>query len=295
MRDFSHIQVLLLNWIKHFGIRNREQIRIACKKICATNRIDEQYAVLKLLYPLLNKGFVEFVGNDRYQVSPPLLLSYPKSNTVVGVNLTANQKTQLKDIKFQEDIWGTVRFSSNNIDTKELSGLLDCKHQTPDAKSLSQFPKIKSIITSFDVCTLRKTSMMFYDVYSHKWVNNNNKEIGICKIGGDSLIHYLKINDKYVKIPSNIYNPDGRLLAECFQACSEREDIFFYNLEEKTLTVKNLHLPILIERILRLYSLHRPCSIDEKLNWDVIYPNIPMQMIKYLDRIFDTKTKITNG
>ena len=209
-------------------MRNREQIRVASKRLCISNDIDSQYSLLKLFYPLLKNGLVEFTGNDQYQVSPPLMILYPKQRIVVGINLSSEQKLQMSNIDFQQDVWEVIRFNAGTLNIIGLSSKLNCAYQKFDASILAQFTRIKDGVNSFEVNHLIGCSMQFYDTLKHKW-HSKSKEISICWTSNESLIFYLKLKDKYLKVPHNSINPDGRLLAESFQACVEREDIFSYN------------------------------------------------------------------
>lgn len=292
LEDLKHIQILLLKWLMHFGSRNHEQIRIACKNLCLANNVNEKHAILKLLYPLLKMGFIEFIGNGEYQITPPLIIFYAKQNLAVGINLSTYQKEKIRGCNFTEDIWGVIRFTTNKENVDNLCKAIECKYQKYDNKLLMQFPKIKKVIYTFGKSNLTSINLEYFDVHKHKW-GNLKKEFGICRIGSESLVHYFNVDGNYFKIPSNTVNPEGRLLAESFQAFSEKENIFSYNLNTKVLTVHNLNLPILIERVLRLCSLHN--SIVGNSNWVLNFPNITMQSIKQLNRIFDTKTMIIYG
>lgn len=108
-------------------------------------------------------------------------------------------------------------------------------------------------------------------------------------------MHYLKINGKYHQIPSNTQNPEGRLLAESYQNSIERENLFTYNKQTQTLTAHNLNLPILVERLLRQNSLHQENAVKTENNFQTSYPDTPITTIKQINRIFNTKTNITNG
>ena len=57
------------------------------------------------------------------------------------------------------------------------------------------------------------------------------------------------------------------------------------------LTIKDINIPILIDRVLRMASLPNNLNaIDE--NSKTIYENISLSAVKQLNRIFETKVKI---
>jgi hypothetical protein len=237
-------------------------------------------------------GYVEFIGDGNYQVSQSVIIYYSKASTAVGVNLTDEQKEKVRSFAHNEDIFGTIRFQINSKEILQLYPTLNCHYQEFNNDTpLVHFPKIKDILTTFEECNSAFDNILFYNNY--KW-ERGTKQIGIFKTSSDSHIFYFRINEKSFKIPLNTENPEGWLLAECYQICSERNDIFIYKRNNKTLTVKNFHLPILVERILRLNSLYQDVTIQEK-DFQISFPNILISTVKELNRIFDTKTIITNG
>jgi len=292
MDKLIHLQALLLKWLRHYNVRTIEQIRIVSKSLCTSNSLDEKNSDLKLLYPLLRMGYVEFIGEGNFQVSQSVIIYYPKESIAVGVNLTDGQKEKVKNLTYNEDIFGIIRFQINSKDILQLSPTLNCHYQEFNhATSLINFPKVKDIVTTFKECNPVFDNVLFYNNY--KW-EKCQKYIGIFKTSSDSHIFYFKIDERTFRIPLNTENPEGWLLAECYQICNERNDIFTYNRNDKTLTVKNFNLPILVERILRLNSLYQDVIIQDK-NFQICFPNISISTIKELNQIFDTKTIISNG
>jgi hypothetical protein len=292
MDKLIHLQALLLKWLRHYNVRTIEQIRIVCRSLCTSNNLDEKNSVLKLLYPLLRMGYVEFIGDGNYQVSQSVIIYYPKASTAVGVNFTDEQKEKLKKLSFNEDAFGTIRFQITPKEILQLHPTLNCHYQEFNNNTpFVHFPKVKHIVTTFEECNSAFNNVLFYN--NHKW-EKGTKQIGIFKTSSDSHIFYLGINEKTFKIPLNTENPESWILAECYQICNERDDIFIYNRNNKTLTIKNFNLPILVERILRLNSLYQDVTIQEE-DFQISFPNILISTVKELNRIFDTKTTITNG
>lgn len=291
MNKLIHLQALLLKWFKHFNVRTFEQIRITSKSLCISNNI-EGSSIYKLLYPLLKMGFVEFVGDEKYQVSPSVIIFYPKVSIAVGINLTDEQKEKLKDILYEEDLFGNIRFQINGNDIEPLCQNLNCHYQKYDNKDiLIHFPKIRDILVNFEESYSVFDKVQFYNNNNHQW-EKDQKQIGIFRRSSDSFIYYLRIEDKNFKIP---INPEGWLLAECYQVSCEKCDFFCYDKATKILTINNVNLPILIERILRLSSLYETEAVTNRLDFQVCYPEISLATIRQLNRIFDTKAKIING
>jgi len=237
-------------------------------------------------------GYVEFIGDGNYQVSQSVIIYYPKASTAVGVNFTDEQKEKVKSFAYNEDIFGIIRFQINSKEILQLYPVLNCYYQEFNSNSpLIHFPKVKDIVTTFEECNSLFDNVLFYNNY--KW-ERVTKDIGIFKTSSDSHIFYFRIKEKTFKIPINTENPEGWILAECYQNCSDRNDVFKYNQSNKTLIVSNFNLPILVERILRLNSLYQDVLIQEK-DFQISFPNISLSTIKELNRIFGTKTIITNG
>ena len=295
MCNLEVAQVFLLKWLRHFNIQTYNRIYITCKELCLSNEIESTHSILKLLYPLLKMGFVEYAGDEKYQISPSVIISYPKKSIAVGVNLTDPQKKKLNEISYTEDIFGNIRFQLKGLKLENICSEIGCKYQISDnINLLTYFPKIKDVVTNFEGRNISSGNIQFFDAFNHKWINKE-KDIGVFRVSSDGNVYYLKIKDKILKIPSNEQNPEGRLLAECFQVSNERDKFFLYDKRTKILIVNNLNLPILVERILRLSSLYNEEAVKVKSDFKVCFPNIQLSIIKQLNRIFDTKTKIING
>lgn len=295
MDKLTHLQSLLLKWIKHYNTCSHEQIRTTSRSLCISYKVDERYALLKLLYPLLRMGLVEFVGEGTYQIAPPLIITYPQKHIAVGINLTNTQKNNLSGIPYEEDLFGTIRFTTTGIDIKATPQILKCRYSQYDPVTpYVHFPTIKEIIISYEKSYPQTGKLQFYNINKHKW-DFRQTDTGICRTTTDSLIHYLKIKNEYFKIPINTENPEGRPLAESYLASFERNNIFNYNKSTQQLTVNNLNLPILIERLLRLHSFYKKEAIVSAGNFQVCYPDIPLTTVKQLNRIFTTNTEITDG
>lgn len=287
MQDFIKPQFLLLRWIRHFGVRSHEQVRSASKSLCASFKIDPHHSILKLLYPLLRLGLVEFIGEGRYQATSPLLIFYPKKQVIVGLNLSNEQKNRLTEKEFDEDSYGIIRFKGEIDDAKSIAILLECTLDIyTQENSLANFPSIKSVVLSFNDDILFKSNWLFYNLSTYKW-SSGNKGFGICKGGEDSYVYFIKLSEKdFRKIPSEKYNPEGRILAECYQQIYEAGSLFHYDEEKRTLTFNQTRIPILVERILRKSSLYNKSQMDENSINTHCFTDITKSTYKQLRRIY---------
>lgn len=287
MQDYTKAQSLLLRWIRHFKFRSHEQIRSASKSLCASFSIDPHHSILKILYPLLRLGLVEFIGEGRYQATSPLLIYYPKEQMIVGLNLNNQQKKELKQKELDEDSYGIIRLKGRVEEAKSISVLLECTLDIYSQENyLVNFPTIKSIVLSYDKEVLLESNLFFYNLSTYKW-RLEKKSFGICKGREDSYVFFIKLKDRdFRRIPSVKFNPDGRVLAECYQQICEANQVFHYDEVEKKLTLYHTRIPILIERVLRKSSLY--CKNDISVNSINIYSfaNINKSTYKQLRRIY---------
>lgn len=167
----------------------------------------------------------------------------------------------------------------------------NCEYSEPNVPEiLSNFPKISSVVEKFERASIT-SSGEYYDVKKHRWNKNKNQTSGIFRLSEDAQKYYLRIKKEDLQLPDYRINPEARPLAESYQASIENLVFLYYNKGKKALTVKNINIPILIDRALRIESLPNNLSVQEE-NGKTIYENISFSTVKQLNRIFDTQVKI---
>ena len=294
MQRYPQIQTLFLQWHKHHGICSIEKIRSACSNLMMSFDLQSEHPLFIVFFPLVRKGFIEFSGDGKYQISQPAMLYYQKEQIAVGINLFAEQKELLAKFgEISEDDFGVVRLKK--ISKKLIQDFCikaNCDYSEPKiSEILSNFPKISAVVETYTRIPISSPGE-YYDVLKHQWKRNKNQPSGIFKLSEDSHQYYLRTQKHGdVKIPNSKLNPEGRPLAESYQAAIENHNFLFYNRKEKTLTVKNINIPILIERVLRMASLSSLNGVKEEYK-NIIYKNISYSAAKQLNRIFETKVEI---
>lgn len=297
MRNFKLLQSLLFQWLKNYGARNIIQIRAACHGLLRSYDIADEKSIknclYNLFYPLLRYGLVEFIGNRTYQISSPLLiLSLDDSNyRYAAINL---EKFQLEELKksvhdFHTDIFQIARFSGFRSNIIEFAG----KNQTPIqdnaiGKILSQIPSISDTVDSFEKCYPDSNGFYHFNLDEFEWKQIKNElKPGLYKASAENYSRrYFKCEDNtWKRTPHMEENPDSSNIARCVQGIMENKKSHFYDPRKKQLINKNMFLPILIDRLLRIPSYHLTDGVIQ-MNGETIYNNISMSNYKKLNRIF---------
>ena len=101
----EELQALFLIWFKHHGIRTMPQIRQNVINLCNSYNY-EFNGLYFIFYRLLRKGFIEFIGEDQYQIAPSIIINDQKSGMSTGINLNELQISQIMSISkiFELDI-----------------------------------------------------------------------------------------------------------------------------------------------------------------------------------------------
>ena len=292
----EELQALFLIWFKHHGIRTMPQIRQNVINLCNSYNY-EFNGLYFIFYRLLRKGFIEFIGEDQYQIAPSIIINDQKSGMSTGINLNELQISQIMSISkiFELDIFGAIRFESDRKQAQNICKEINCEFGISNIDHvLSNFPTIRGVISGFEKNITVDGTGYHYKLRTHKFDENSIiKAVGIFKTEKDSHKYFFHDGTDSYEIPSRKYNPEGWCLVETIQAIIEGIDFIFYSERSEHLTIRNINISILIDRILRLPSLHLSNGVT-MANFQTTYTNIPPSIIKQLNRIFETKIKITN-
>ena len=290
MYNHSQIQALYLKWHKHRGVCSIEQIRTACSNLMKSFNLEIDHSLFKVFFPLVRKGFIEFTGNGKYQVSQPVILYYRKGQIAVSINQTKEQKRVIENQFELIDIddFDVIRFKSEPNKVKLFCKISNCEYSEPNiSEILSNFPKISDVVNKFEPAMI-SSSGEYYDVLNHRWKNNKNQNVGVFRLSEDSHKFYLRTKQRDFQIPDFSINPEGRPLAESFQAAKDNIEFLYYQRLQKTLTIKHINIPILVDRVLRMASLNSENGVKEEYG-KTTYQNIPSSSISQLNRIFGVK------
>lgn len=288
---YTNIQSLLLKWFRHHGIRSIPQIRIACRSLNESFSTDRKYPLYSFFFPLVRKGHLEYMGNEKYHPAPPVVILNKKDNISTALNLSHVQIAYIKNIYKVDgpDSFGTIRLKKLSRNLKEI-----CRELHIDiidnriACALGQFPSLKDVIMQFRrepefQCSRR------YNVFKKCWeYDDENDCVGIYKLTEEARQYYFRMDQEgWLKIPSLRINPDSEYICKSYQAVHNKErPCIFYKKAEKILFVRSISLPILVDRILRIPSVHMKRCVEKE------YPNISFTAYRQLNRIFSNGIKI---
>jgi len=288
----EELQAIFLKWFKHHGVRSMSQIRQSITNFCNSYTF-EGNGLYCIFYPLVRKGYIEFIGNDTYQIAPAIIIHDQKAEVSTAINLNFEQIDQLakQNEKLETNQFGVIRFSSTLSSTQFLCDQINCTYTNSIIDDiLSNFPKLSDAISKFDLSCSHSIDY-FQKLPDHSWHYNSEKiTSGIFRKDLKSMVFYYSDGANGYCIPDSIINPDGRYIAEAHHALIQGIECFGYDHKKKELTVKSINIPILIDRILRIPSYHLPeGTVNAK--YETIYKNISPSTIKQLNRIFETKIK----
>lgn len=250
-----------------------------------------------IFYPLVRKGFIEFIGEDTYQIAPAVIIHDQNCRISTGINLNEEQIKQIMGISkvIRIDMFGVIRFESETIQTQSICKKIDCAYANSDINQvLGNFPMIKEVISGLERNVTLDGYGFYYKLSKHKIDESSKiKSIGIFLTEKDSHKYYFFDGTECYEIQSGRNNPEEWCIAETYQAIKEGVEFLVYNDQTKQLTIKNINIPILIDRVLRIPSLYLLDGVTTT-NYKTIYKHISPSIIKQLNRIFETKIKITN-
>lgn len=296
MNQQEDIQAIFLKWFKHHGVRSMSQIRQNVKNLC--NSYNFEFNGLYWIFnPLVRKGFIEFIGEDQYQIAPSIIIHDRNSGISTGINLNDEQITYITDFSNVIEInpFGVISFESVTNHTqqicKEINSALGFSNIE---KVLSNYPKLGDVILSFEKNITIDVCGHHYKLSQHEIdENSKTKSIGIFTTEKDSHRYYFFDGTECYELQSRKNNPEEWYIAETYQAIKEGFDFIVYKEQKQQLTIKNINIPILIDRLLRIPSLHLLDGVTTNYQ-ETTYKNISVLVIRQLDRIFETKINTIN-
>lgn len=280
------IQSLLLRWFRHHGTRSISQIRIACRALNESFCEDVKDPLHSFFSPLIRKGHVEFIGNDRYQPALPVIIFNQKENISTAINLSCHQVDLLQK-KYgvgEPDAFGVIRFESRLNEINKICTKYDIPYVDHHISHvLNQFPNLKDAVLQFRE-EFGVECRHYFNPFKRRWEKVESPwRQGIYKVKEDARQYYFRLDqNKWFKMPSFRSNPDAWHICNSYQAMANQNDtpFIFYQKAKHTVIVDKISIPILIDRILRIPSIHIPAEME------MCYPNISPSAFKQLNRIF---------
>jgi hypothetical protein len=200
------------------------------------------------------------MGDNCYAMGPSVIVINRKRSTCTALNCPSDTKLELlARFEGEESICGIIKFSYHE-GCKELFNALNIRYIYSEIDSqLEKIPNLGSVVHQFEKSSLISEYYLFYDLTSFSWVRKRQEDgVGICKLDEVANVYFFVSGDgDGYKIPSFGLNPEGFQVAVNYQrgllGVNGKLD---YNSVNKTLQVYYPKLPVIIERLLRLSSIH---------------------------------------
>lgn len=291
--DLSEGQKAILLWFRFNSGTTYpiSKIRLLCKNI--QKQIGEEESsnyLYQYFFPLIRLGIIEFVGNGMYCLSSSILLK--QNDKIIGLNLTDNQRDKVSQYIVESTLaHAAVFFDYKN--SKELEKLLELKINKSNALSaIKCIPTINTIISAFEKKEI--DDLKGFERYDYGWEKVSDKESIGC-FRADSNVasnRYFRTSVKnWYKIPSRKTNPDSFNWAVSYSLILNEKPLNIeYSKSEKRLKIKNIHFPIILERLLWNKSIS---NFEEQKN-ERIFTGVEHSFFKQINRIFLNKIPI-NG
>lgn len=277
---------LLLQWLSHYSMRTRPQIKMACQSLALNYGRDPKNAFYYIFMPLVRIGMVEFVSNGNYQLAPSVILQHNSPKCLTLINPSAAVKTYVKsNFDSVEPLYNLVRFQCSSYQLATFLGL----HPIPILKDdvtglLTQFPDVRSVIRLLPLVTLQSNKKLFYDPFIFSWTSQI-LPFGIYKSNENAQVYYFQDTDEQnYKLPVPQINPEMFSIALCYQVSLMKCLHLRYDGSLQKLYAPKILLPTLLERILRIPSLST-CETWPAQEMEICLPGITSNHLQSLQRI----------
>lgn len=286
----EQLQDLFLKWMGHWGIRSWEQIKLACSDLAQVYSIPLQNVLPVVFYPLFRTGIIEFSGGGKYSRTLPCLLYNKRENRGIAVNIPENIKAE---IAAKYEVYGRnpglFRFIASKEEITKLGqdwGITTSPVEV--LRMLSQYPVLRDIIDSFE----KKDVTLRYFHHSNRYVwervvDNEHLKPGRYKTSNEEGIreYFIGLNQECYEIPPRQWNPEAMSVVGSCLALYERRLTVDYEPEKQELVFQGSHyLPVTLERLLRLASLHSENGVVET-GKNIRFSCITRKMCEQLERI----------
>jgi hypothetical protein len=293
--NFSKEQELLYHWLSHHGIRSYQQIKKSCNDILASSMEESPNGIYRLFFPMFRSGIIEFVGDDKYSLTPTTLLSKKNTEHFTCVNPSPIQLEEAQ-VRFDCVIYSSFLIKIINPDFEELCKLFPKSNTVWQEvwranRVLINFPEIAKVVTAFEKVDFLNRGVQF-DVRKMQWKPPYSSD-GLFKETEEAQKIILSLGDSIYAVPDKQLNPDSRPIAECAIISKGNHQMFTYNTVDNVLRFHFGNLPIAVERILVIENVF---DFDQgfQLASNGFFKNVDPKTIKQLNRIFNTNTTLND-
>lgn len=269
-------QSLLIQWLACFNYRKYELIKSACKNLCDIVKIeiDKKDALYNIFYPLFRSGIVEYIGNSKYTLTPPVLITGKENHCIfVTYNFLEDTRLSYTDVP-------AIYYSDHATELKATLKDLPKIYKFTLNSIFRKFPCIHNIIETFDKTPLMATS------------SNTSIQAKLEKCNNGTtyqLINY-KQHTRY-NIPDQIQNPDAVNLANYYERILCGIPNGYYDPDNNLLKLLIKRIPIMLYRVLFIHTLLAGHTVEKEKDM-YIFPNINYTTYCELNRILSNSITI---
>lgn len=297
MIETEQLQGLFLKWMGHWGVRSWEQIKMACSDLAQAYNIPSPDALSVVFYPLFRTGIIEFAGEGKYERTLPCFLYNKPENRGIAVNIPESIKAEIAaKYKIYGERPGLFRLVAGKEDIKRLGQEWNIRTSPVEVLPiLVQYPVLENVIKSFE----KRDVVLKYRYYSNRFawdrvMESENLNPGRYKTSNEDGIHeyFVGFGGKCYEIPARQWNAEAMNVVRSYLALQEHRLTVEYERKKQELFFQgSYYLPVTLERLLRLASLHLENGVVET-GKNICFSCITPKMCTQLERIFGYSVSI---
>lgn len=269
-----YAQSLLIQWLACFNYRKYELIKSACENLCEIIGKEKENALYDIFYPLFKSGIIEYAGNSKYTLAPPVLIT-GKENHCILVTYNPVSDNQLNDTDIP-----AIYYSNCATELKTIAQDSPKNYKFELDLIFKKFPCIREIVETFDKNPLvTPLSTISAKAKLEKCSNGFTYQ----------LINYEQCT-KY-DIPDRVQNPDAVNLAGYYERILCETPNGYYNTDNKQLKLMAKSIPIMLYRVLFIHTLLTGHTVEKEKDM-YTFSGIPYTAYRELNRILSNSITI---
>lgn len=262
-----HAQSLLIQWLTCFNYRSYELIKSACENLCDIIGQEKEYALRDIFHPLFRSGVIEYVGNNRYTLTPSVFVTGKENHCIL---VTHNP---VDDDRLNHTNIPGIYYSAY---TAELPTILKDSIKTYKFELnpiLKKIPCIHEIVEQFDKSPLTiPSSTASVEAKLEKCDNGFTYQ----------LINYQE-HIKY-RVPDRSQNPDAVNLAGYYERILCETPNGYYDADNKQLKLMARRISVMLYRVLFIHTLLAGDTVQKEKDM-YTFSAIPYTTYRELNRI----------